>query len=247
MTYVRTDTDRLRRRPAVQSFLTAIITCAASIWMSAGCSSTLVGVKGQLPTHPEIEYDEVVRAAPVVGVVVAREDQVVYDTLGDKVYPRLVRGSRPDVVSFDSAGGNVLLDEQSVMGKNAQGKDVAHEFSSVLYLQVKEIDIAKKFITPYDLTCDREEATADPDKRIKHGSSPCWDVIEFDGHGGKYDSLTHTIEGTSRRGTPVKISIDECLQIRYRRPHRWKMIHIGLGALGLFLGANGIFHFWDAY
>jgi hypothetical protein len=241
------DAQSKKDEPGVASLLFGLALSLCAIWLAAGCSSSLVAVKGNLPTQPGIKYVELVRPAPIVGVVIAREDQIVYDTLGDNVYPRLVRGSVPGVISFDSTGGNVQVDKQMVSGISSQGEEVEQAFSSLLYLQVKEVDLAKKFITPYDLTCDREDAINNPDKRIKHGSSPCWDVIEFDKHGGKYDSSSQAIVGISRRGSEVDIALDDCLQIRYRRPDPWQTMRLGVSLLGIFLFANGATHFWDFY
>jgi|GEM_PF-1942361 len=211
------------------------------------CTASRLLLSDEIPGHPEVKYREVLRPAKVIGSVVAPEDRIVYDTLGDRLYPRLVQGDVPEVVTFDSAGGVIDVERQVVTGTSNAGSPFKQGFVNLLFLQVKETDLAKKFVSPLDLTCDAEELLAAPHRRIRQGSSACWDVVVFDGHGGRYDSTTRTIVGVTRHGTPISVDLSDVIHARYNKRDIYKTTRLGLAMFGLFMFANGAFHFWDLH
>jgi hypothetical protein len=224
----------------------------AILWMAigifgGGCATGVRLLKDEIPKYPDEKYMDVVRPSTVIGVVLAPEEGIIYDTLNDRLYPRLTQGVIPKVVTYDTLGAEVDVDDQIVTGVSESGSLFKKDFVNILYLQVKETDLAKQFITPMELSCDREAAEADPRRRIKRGSSTCWDVVEFDRDGGRYDSLSQSLIGVTRRGTYVAIRNEDILYARIWRPDKYKTIRFGVGALVLFAFANGAFHFWDIY
>jgi len=237
--YIRTPLHR--RLPILPMVVTAIACCLSA------CGTSRVLVNDEIAALPGEKYVQVVRPAPVVGVVVAPEENVLYDTLNGELYPRLTGYQSPEIVSFDSSGGSVDLENRTVTGVSDSGESFKRPFVKLLYLQVKEVDLAKKFITPMELTCDWETVSSNLRKKIEHGSSACWDVVEFDGNGGRYDSTTQTIAGTTKRGSQVIIKKDDILQARAYRKNRYKSARFAVSVLGLAILANGTFHFWDGY
>jgi hypothetical protein len=211
------------------------------------CSSSRLLLSDGVPAHPEVKYREVVRPAKVIGSVVAPEDRIVYDTLGERLYPRLVQGEVPEVVTFDSAGGVIDVERQVVTGTSAEGSPFKEGFVNLLFLQVKETDLAKKFVSPLNFTCDAEELLAAPHLRIRQGSSACWDVVVFDKHGGRYDSASQAIVGVSRHGTAISVDLSDVIHARYDKRDIYKTTRLGLVVCALFVFANGAFHFWDLY
>lgn len=223
-----------------------MIACLA-VSLLSGCTTSKVFLAGEIADRPGERYVELVRPAPLIGVVIAPEQNIVYDTLNGRLYPRSIAPITPEVVTFDSSGGTVDVDQQTVTGVDQSGSPFTQGFVELLYLQVKEVDLAKKFVTPMELTCDKEIVASNPRKRIKHGSSPCWDVIEFDGVGGHFDSASNSIIGVTKRGTTVSINSDEILQARTNRKNFLKSTRFVVIMGGIFLFANGANHFWDGY
>lgn len=234
-------------RTVGRDILTVAVTFCCSIWFCSGCGTSKIILSKDIAGLPGEKYIEIVRPAPLVGVVIAPEENVLYDTLNGQLYPRLTGYDSPEIVTFDSSGGTIDLDNRTVTGVSEAGKLFTGGFVNLLFLQVKEVDLAKKFITPMELTCDWESVTAKPGKRIKHGSSPCWDVVEFEDDGGRYDSTTQAVVGLTKRGTPVAVKTQDILQARNYRKNPYKTARLAISVAGLFLFANGTLHFWDGY
>ena len=235
------------RKTADDNISTLVIMTCSAIWLFSGCGTSKIFLSEDIAGSPGEKYTEIVRPAPLVGVVIAPEENVLYDTLDGQLYPRITGYDSPEIVSFDSSGGTIDLDNRTVTGLSKSGELFTQGFVKLLYLQVKEVDLAKKYVTPMELTCDWESVTSNLSKRIEHGSSPCWDVVEFDGHGGRYDSATTAIVGTTKRGTYVAVDVQDILQASSYRKNSYKSARFAISVVGLFLVANGALHFWDGY
>lgn len=246
MTYSRRSFQFLRPGGKCLCCLYAAAITMASVF-ATGCSTTRVHLAPEIASNPDQVYEAIVRPASLVGVVVAPDENVVYDTLDERLYPRLIAPSVPEVITFDSIGGTVDVENQTVTGTDSSGGLFKEGFVNLLYLQVKEVDLAKKFVSPMELTCEREAFASKPRRMIEHGSSPCWDVIEFNNAGGRYDSTTRAIVGTTKRGTEVSVDVDDILQSRTSRRNLWKTTRLAVALGGLFVFANGALHFWDGY
>jgi hypothetical protein len=149
------------------------------------------------------------------------------------------------MIDFAESGGAVDLSEEVVVGTTAEGDPFSGKFVDLRYVMVKETDVARKFVTPYDLSCDIREVLENPSKSVERGASPCWDVIAFDGQGGRFDKRSGAIVGNTKRGTSVSVPTDDVVYVAYTRFSIWKTFRLALSATALGFMCNGVMHFFE--
>jgi hypothetical protein len=207
-----------------------------------GCTTTIPLRADEIPAHPGVKIVELARPSTVVGVVLKDTTRIAPDSGKSGGADSTSDSHRIVRVDFAKKGGDVDLANEIVTGTTPEGRPFTSQFVDLKYIMVKETDIARKFVTPFDLSCDLHEVLDKPLKRVERGSSPCWDVIDFDKNGGRYDSGTDVILGVSENGTAVAVARRDVVYAAYNQLSLTKPTKAGLSLAVAAIMLNGFFH-----
>ncbi|MCP4570375.1 MAG: hypothetical protein GY841_22565 [FCB group bacterium] len=191
------------------------------------------------------EFVAVVVPARISGIVFPQPDSSSIENQESALDSSEIQDTIPRVIAFDSLGGSLDSGKRIVTGVVQDSSFIEVAFDDILFIKLKGTDFAERFATPRVLEVSRDEARGQPWKRIRPETSVYWDVIDFDKHKGKYDPSKEVIIGTSNRGTPVEIELDQIQYLEIKIYDPYKNLRIGIGLTSLvvfFLGTKSIFN-----
>ncbi|MCP4686064.1 MAG: hypothetical protein GY867_11565 [bacterium] len=190
------------------------------------CSTTYRFAPEELPPQPDHNFDRAVRLARIVEVAFEPETF----TGGDRASDAADRSSDPEPVGFrfDSAGAVLDPASDSISGVNTKGEAVTIHLDEVKLLRVHWTDAGHPYVSPISYLATCQTVVAGPVVPIKRGESHCWDVVDFDDEGGRFDTTTACIIGTSKRGNAVRINAQDLYYAEYSIRDWLRPTRIGL-------------------
>ncbi len=209
----------------------------------SACSSAHRFVPEELPPQPDHTLDRAVRLARIVEVAIEPDT----DTGGDKANGTVDRSSEPGPagVRFDSAGAVLDPTSDSISGVNSMGEAVTIPLDGVKLLRVHWTDAGHPYVNPMNYLAACQTVVSGPVIPVKRGESHCWDVVDFDKKGGRFDTTTACIVGTSKRGNPVKISMADLYYAEYSYRDWLRTARIGLAGTVIGFVALGVMNVFD--
>lgn len=202
-----------------------------------GCAHTYRLVPEELPAPANHSFNKVVCPARILEVSFKPE---AYAGGSDRSNQAKEVG-----VVFNEAGGQLDPQGSAITGVNSDGEAVIIPLDKVSLLRVHWTDAGNPFITLEKYMAARSLVDTAGIASVKRGKSYYWDVVDFDGKGGSFDSTTASIVGTSKRGNAVRIEAEDMYYAEYRIKDMLRPVRIGLTAGVLGFVAFGIATVFD--
>jgi len=209
-----------------------------------GCATKVNIFPEEINASQEKTFVMAVVPAKIAGVTLSPPDSSVGDNQESTPDSSLAEKAAPQVIAFDSLGGSLDSKRRIVTGVARESTYIEVAFEDILFVQVNGVDLAARYASPEDLVVSRDNAMEMPQNRIDPVTSAYWDVVHFDKHGGKYDPSKELLAGTSKRGRPVEIELDQVHHLQFNIYDLYKNMRVGVGLTGLvvfFLGAKNVF------
>ncbi len=209
-----------RIRTLLLSFSVILVT------LLTGCSHTLRVPPAEAPSHPDVRYTRMVKAAHATAVYLKADSLIGADSLVK--------------VDFDQNGGRVDVARMTVDGVDTRGEERSFAIDSLSYVEFKPTDAGRQYMPVSALTKTLRDTTISMARMQRSDAPPCYDVIDFK-NGGVYDPKANAIVGMTSRGTRVRTPMNQVyyLQYSWREWHTGRIFRAGLGLAAAAAVASG--------